>query len=563
MSDPSRGGPNPLFRPFSRARRGKAQGSAGLSRRGLFRVGLLAFISAYAGRVRFAWGRVPRDVFVMALQSDDIISLDPAELFEFTGAEVAANIYDRLLYFDPDDVETLKGGVAESWSLSGDGRVFRFKIRAGIGFQSGNPVTAEDAAYSLQRVVLLNKAPAFIIAQFGLSPENVRDKIRAADPQTLEIETDRAYAPSFLYSCLTAAAASVVDMRLAESHAENSDFGNRWLRTNSAGSGPFSLRAWKPSELIILDRFEGHWRGASVMKSVFIRHIAEPGVQRLLIERGDIDVARNLGPDQVVGMKDKPGLRVRHARKGSLYYLGLNQKNPHLRMPQVRKALKYLVDYDRLAMTILRGTAEIHQTIIPGGYLGALEERPYQWNPEEAKKLLAAAGLGDGIELSVDVRNTRPDLDVAQSLQASFAEAGIRLRILPGDGKQVLTKYRARNHDIFLGRWGPDYQDPHSNAQAFASNPDNSDQGRVKTLAWRNAWEIPELTHLTEAAILERDRARRIADYRDIQRRELEDSPFVVVFQEVDLAVERADVHGFVMGPSFDTVYYRGVVKDQ
>ena len=125
----------------------------------------------------------------------------------------------------------------------------------------------------------------------------------------------------------------------------------------------------------------------------------------------------------------------------------------------------------------------------------------------------------------------------------------------------MLTKYRARHHDIYLGRWGPDYQDPHSNAQAFASNPDNSDAGDVKTLAWRNAWDIPELTRLTDAAIHERDSAARIGDYQAIQRRELDDSAFVILYQEVELAVERADVRGFVLGPSFDTVYYRGVTK--
>jgi len=555
LRDPAPGGPAPRFGA------GSGTGPA-LSRRGLFRLGFLAFLSAQVAPLRLAWGRVPGDVFVMALQCDDIISLDPAELFEFTGAEVAANIYDRFLYFDPADTGTIVGGVAESWSVSGDGRMFRFGIRPGMKFHSGNPVTAEDAAYSLRRVVALDKAPAFILGQFGFSPGNVRDRIRAVNGETVEIETERAFAPSFLFAGLTAAVASVVDKALVESHAENGDFGNNWLRTNSAGSGPFSLQVWKPSELLVLDRSQSYWRGAPAMKTVFIRHIAEPGVQRLLIERGDIDVARNLGPDQVSAMRDRTDLRVRTVRKGSLYYLGLNQKNPNLRDPKVRKALKHLVDYEGLVSTILRGKAEIHQTIVPAGFLGALEEAPYSWDPGEARRLLAEAGLSGGFSLSVDVRNTRPDLDVAQSLQANFAEGKIELRIVQGDGRQVLTKYRARNHDLYLGRWGPDYQDPHSNAQAFASNPDNSDAGRVKTLAWRNAWDIPELTRLTQGAILERDGAKRAADYQEIQRRMLEDSPFVILFQEVDLAVERANLRGFVMGPSFDTVYYGGVAKD-
>ncbi len=504
---------------------------------------------------------VPSDVFVMALEIDDVISLDPAELFEFTGAEIAGNIYDRLLYFDTEQPDKIVGGIARSWDVSDDGLSFRFRLRPGISFQSGNSLAAEDAAYSLQRMIRLGKTPSFILAQFGFTPDNVGERIVAEDSETLVIRTGRVFAPSFLFACLTCACASIIDSKLVQAHEQSGDLGNKWLRTRSAGSGPFGLRVWKPNEIVILDRFENCWRGKSAMQTVFLRHIAEPGVQRLLIERGDIDVARNLGPDQAAGMAGNPGLRPHTVRKDGLYYMGLNQKNEFLRKAEVRQAFRYLVDYDGIANTILRGQAEIHQTIIPAGYLGTLDDRPYSWKLDEAKRLLAAAGLGDGFAVTIDVRNSQPDLDMAQSLQAGFAQAGITLRLIPGDGKQVLTKYRARHHDIYFGRWGSDYRDPHSNAQAFASNPDNSDAAKVKTLAWRNAWEIPELSRLTDEAVGERDPEKRAAIYHEIQRRVLDDSPFVVLFQEVDLAVERRELHGFVMGEGFDTVFYREVTK--
>ncbi len=430
-------------------------------------------------------------------------------------------------------------------------------------FHSGNPVTAEDAAYSLRRVIRLNLAPAFILAQFGFTPENVDSRITAAGPETLVIETDRAYSPAFFYACLTANVASIVDSKLVASHAQGGDDGNEWLRTRSAGSGPFSLRVWKPNEIIILDRFEDYWRGAPAMRTAFIRHIGEPGVQRLLLERGDIDVARNLIPDQVAAIAGRGDVRLRFARKGALYYLALNQKNEFLRRPEVREAVKYLVDYDGIAGTILRGQAALHQTVIPAGYFGVLDERPFVLDSARANEILGAADGQPRAAVTLDVRNTQTDLEIAQSIQATFAAAGIKVEIVPGDGRQVLTKYRARNHDLYYGRWGPDYQDPHSNAQAFASNPDNSDRGEVKTLAWRNAWDIPALTGMTRAAVLERDAEKRARLYQEIQRRVLEDSPFVVLYQEVDMAVERANVRGFVMGPAFDTVSYRGVTKSE
>ena len=96
------------------------------------------------------------------------------------------------------------GGLAESWTVGADGMTYTFKIRDGVKFHSGNPLTAEDAAYSLQRAVKLNKSPGFILTQFGFTNENVDQKIQATDDRTLVIETDDQVAPTFVLYCLTA-----------------------------------------------------------------------------------------------------------------------------------------------------------------------------------------------------------------------------------------------------------------------------------------------------------------------------------------------------------------------
>ena len=86
--------------------------------------------------------------------------------------------------------------AAESWEVSEDGKTITFTMREGVTFQSGNPVRAEDAAFSLQRAVILNKTPAFILSQFGFTPENVEEMIRVEDGKLL-ITTDKKYATSF------------------------------------------------------------------------------------------------------------------------------------------------------------------------------------------------------------------------------------------------------------------------------------------------------------------------------------------------------------------------------
>ena len=279
-----------------------------------------------------AQAATPRDVLVMAFTIDDIISLDPAEIFEFTAAEYAGNTYDRLIGYDHENVSNIYGVAAESWTISDDGKTFTFKMRPGIVFPSGNPMTAEDAAFSLQRAIILDKSPAFILTQFGFTADNVRDKIKAVDDMTLVIETDQAYAPTFVLYCLTATISSIVDKKVVMAHEENGDLGHKWLRTNYAGVGPFKLRAWKPNESLTLDRNDDYWGGAPAMKRVITRHIVEPATQQLLLEKGDIDIARNLGPDQLESLRKNPDIAIQEGVKGAIYYLGLSQKNEALSM---------------------------------------------------------------------------------------------------------------------------------------------------------------------------------------------------------------------------------------
>ena len=504
----------------------------------------------------------PPDVFVQALSIDDIITLDPAEIFEFSGAEYGAQVYDRLITYPVDDVEDIQGHVAESWEVSEDGKTYVFKIRDGITFHSGNPLTAEDVAFSLQRVVKLDKSPAFILTQFGFTPENVDEKIRATGPMEVTVEVDQAYAPTFFLYCLTAGVGSVVDKELVMANEVDGDLGYNWLKLNSAGSGPFVLRSWKPNESLTLDANPDYWKGAPAMTRVITRHIPEAATQQLLIQQGDIDVARNLGPDQVAAMADDPDIVIEGVPKGAIYYLGLNQKNENLAKPEVRKALKYLIPYQELAETVVKGDMVVHQAFLPQGFLGALEDTPYSLDVEQAKALLAEAGLPDGFSVTMDVRSISPVTEMAQAIQAVWAEAGIDLELIPGDGGQTLTKYRARNHDIYIGRWGPDYQDPHTNADTFARNPDNSDDAQSKPLAWRNAWEIPEMTAMADAAVLERDPEARAEMYQEIQRIHQETSPFVIMFQDIETIAERSNVEGTIWGPSFDDNRYWKITKN-
>src|SRR5690606_5709118 len=160
-------------------------------------LGALTCVAAVLGVHAPADAETPPDTLVMAMNIDDNISLDPAEVFEQGGGEVIANIYDRVTVYEPGETE-LSGGVAESWDISDDGHTIILHLRPGQTFHSGNPVTADDVVFSLTRVIKLNKTPTFIFSQFGWTPDDVDQMVTATDDLTVELTIPEKLAPTLV-----------------------------------------------------------------------------------------------------------------------------------------------------------------------------------------------------------------------------------------------------------------------------------------------------------------------------------------------------------------------------
>jgi peptide/nickel transport system substrate-binding protein len=366
------------------------------------------------------------------------------------------------------------------------------------------------------------------------------------------MELDKPYAPTFVLYCLTATVASIVDKKTAMANEKDGDMGYNWLKTRYAGSGPFVMRDWKANEVVVLERNPNYVKPTPLARVIY-RHIKETATQRLLLEKGDIDVARNLSPEELDAASKNQDLKLQSGPKGTVYYIGMNQKNPNLAKPEVRQALKYLVNYGAMADTLMKNKAKVHQAFLPEGFLGAVNDNPYKLDVAKAKELLAKAGLSNGFNITMDTRNTPEITGLAQAIQNTFGQAGVKLEIIPGDGKQTLTKYRARQHDLYIGEWGADYQDPNTNADTFAANDDNSDNAKAKPLAWRNSWDPGPLTAKTRGAVLEANAEKRAQTYQDLQKAVLDDGPFIIMFQKIEVMGQRKNVDGVIIGPSFDT----------
>ncbi|HEX4572600.1 MAG TPA: ABC transporter substrate-binding protein [Dongiaceae bacterium] len=522
---------------------------------------------AVPAAVPAAHAATPKNTLIQASHIDDIITLDPAEMYELSTYEVNGNVYENLVAINPHNTGEILHKAAESWSVSDDGKTYTFKLRPGMKFQSGNPVTAADVVYSFQRLTALNKAPAFLIQDnFGITPDNMKDTLQAVDPLTFKMTVDKAYAPSFVINVLCATNFAIVDSQLLKSKEAKqadgtNDWGNGWLKTNSAGSGPFMITQWKPNEVITMEANPNWYGPKPKLKRVVWRHIAEESSQRLLLESGDVDIARNLSADQLDGLRAKGGFVTTATAQNTNLYAGLNTKNQYLSNPKVREAIRYLVDYDGLEKTALREGWIINQTFLPNGVLGFVDSRPYKLDIAKAKALLTEAGYPNGFPLTVNVASTEQSrMDIAQSLQSTFAKVGIQLKILASDQKTVITTYRARKHDIALLTWGVDYFDPNTN-MSFVVNTDNSDKPASKPLAWRNGWMDEAFNKQAAELKMERDTDKRMAGYQAMIKEWQPISPFAMMYQQNWVAALSPKVKNFFIGPSNEMTQYLTVSK--
>ena len=505
----------------------------------------------------------PANMLVVADRIDDIKTLDPAESFEFSGSDISRNVYEKLVNFNPFDLDAGFGPqLAESWTLSEDGKTITFTMARGHYFASGREVTAKDAEFSLRRAVLLNKTPSFILTQFGFAPDNIEKTIVAPDDRTLILTLDKTYALSFVLNCLTSTIGGIVDREAVMTNAADGDMGNAWLRTNTAGSGPYTVVDWKPNESVLMALNPNYGGSEPAMKRVIVQHIQESATQRLLLERGDVDVARNLSPEDVAGVRTAGGIKINDEMRGRMMYWAANQKNPMLADPQVIAALKWAVDYDGMADSFLKGQYTPHQAFLPKTFLGALEERPYSLDMDKARTAMAASDHPGCGPIRISVRDAQDRLDIAQSLQNTWGRLGCEVELIVGTGAQTLDRYRAREHDIYIGTWGPDYPDPNTNAGTFAYNPDNSDAaGATGLLAWRNAWSIPDMSEATLAALVENDTQTRARIYRDLQREHQRVGPFGIMFQMIQQSAMRENVQNFFVGGAITAISYWPVTK--
>jgi peptide/nickel transport system substrate-binding protein len=474
---------------------------------------------------------------------NDMLSLDPAVTYEFGGILTVHNVYQTLVQFVGSDLTTVKPSLADSWETkdAGDHWEMTFKLHPGNKFASGNPITVDDVVYSFNRVIPINGPPSFLFSAVGgLTP----DSVKAVDSETVQINLPKTASPAAFLSVLTNSIGGIVDSKVVKTHETGGDFGSGWLLDHSAGSGPYVVDHWTKDVEVLLTANPNYGGTKPALTSILIKNVPESSNQLTELQKGDADIAQNLTPEQLATLSGDAA-----AIKGDnlqLFYVGMNVAVEPLDKVEVREALRMAVDYDGIINDLLSGNGKKVQTIIPAGFFGFNDDAPFQQDVDGAKALLQKAGVSDvNLEMLVP-EGAGPGgvafADLAAKLQSDWAQIGVTVTLKQETIAELLNSYRAQKGQLVLIYWGPDFADPDTNVAPFT-------EFKLKSIAWRNSWDDPDIAAKAEAAALMTDQAEREAAYKEITEYVLHNGAYVILYQPSALFGIRSNVQGFAWSP--------------
>ena len=501
----------------------------------------------------------PRDALVMAWNLDALITFDPAQIGEVNGNDIVSNVCDSLVKFDPKDVSKILPSAAESWTVSPDGLTITFTLRPDLKFPGGRTATAEDVAWSMHRFVLLGFGNAANLTQWGFTKDAITDQIKADGDRKLVIKLAKAYPADLILSAAFANndASMILDKQVGEKNAKvvdgKSDYANAFFKTGPACVGPYRITKWDSNDVVILERNDNYWGTKPFSRRVIVRHVPESGAERLLLEQGDIDVARLLKTEDLEAMARNKDITIVQTEMHGFQYLAFNGNDPILGNPKVREAFRYLIDYDGLGKTILQYQGVPRASLVPEGAFGALDKKagqPFSLDLAKARALITEAGYPDGFtkKMILSANNISPT--IAQHVASNAAKIGIKVELEQMADAQLFTRGRAREFQIQLVGWGAGYPDADSMISRHAVNPDNRPESKLAQYpSWRTAWQSTEINEKAEAARMERDPAKRTAMYHEIQEYMLHNGPMAYINQTVRPIAIRGAVKGFEISP--------------
>jgi peptide/nickel transport system substrate-binding protein len=414
----------------------------------------------YACLLVFALGTATpvRAVDLRIGRSNEPSSIDPQ--FSRTGNNLmtAQDLFDRLVENDAN-LQT-KPGLAVSWKAVNP-TTWEVKLRDGVKFHDGSPLTADDVLYSLKRAGEIKNSPApFSGAVGGIA------SMKAVDAHTLRFET-RTPNPEFIEQI---GRVYVVSKKATEGK-QSADFNSPAV---AVGTGPYRFKQWVPGDRLVMMRNDAYWGRKPAFDTVTVRFMTNDAARVAALQSGTVDLIDSVPPADVKPLKATSGVHLFSTPSARIIYLALDSSrdptpfvvgangqplNPNpLRNPKVRLALSKLINRPLIIDRILDGAASPAGQLVPEGIIGyAPDLLPAKYDPDGAKALLAEAGYKDGFGITLHTSNDRfhGDKDIAQAIGQMFARGGLKVNGVVGQPYNVYaTAATKREFSAFIFSFG-------------------------------------------------------------------------------------------------------------
>jgi len=403
----------------------------------------------------FLWNSGVRATELRVGLAADVTSMDPHFLNLQPNANIAWHVFDALTHVDPD--ARLIPGLAVSWRAI-DPLTWEFRLRRGVKFHDGSELTAEDVVFSIERTL---KVPN---GQFRTFTRRIVAK-EIVDAYTLRLKTATAYAmvPYDLDSVF------IVSKKVAQgATASDFDSGRAMI-----GTGPFRFVHFARGDRVELARNDSYWGGKAAWEKVTLRIVPTDPSRLAGLLSGELDAIEQIPTADLPSLRRNPKLRIARKVSWRTIFFHLDQYRDHppgltdtsgkplpsnpFRDRRVREAFSRAINRQAIAERLMDGAALPASNLVSPPVFGhAPDLKPTDYDPEGARRLLAAAGYPDGFAMTLAAPNNRyvNDEQIAQTVAQMLARTGIRARVEALPMNTYLTKGRKGDFAFALLGWG-------------------------------------------------------------------------------------------------------------
>lgn len=509
-------------------------------------------LAAWAGLAPVRASAAAPDTAVIGLVAEPV-TFDPPQVTDLNTTRVVRRIYEGLTDFVYGTYE-IAPGLAESWDISDDGKVYTFHLRKGVKFHDGAPFDAAAVKYSMERQINPDH-PAHSTGKYPFAKNylgNV-DAIDVVDSHTVRFTLKEPMAPFLQY--LTHQSIRIVSPKALQEWGAD-------ITTHPAGTGPYKLQEWQPGVKTVLAANEDYWRGAPSIKTLIYVPIVEAQARLSAITTGEIDLTYDVPTESLNALRSDPNVVVLEGLSAHVWYVTLNVRldDPPLSNKLVRQALNYAVDKESIVKNILQGTGVVaYSPLSPvyGEYHNENVAR-YPYDPAKAKALLAEAGYPDGFSCKFMVPESgsgmQSPVEMATYIQANLAAVGVDCEIQTMEWGTYLAEFR-NSPQMAEMSWNSTIGDPdYVLYRLFHSS--------AFPPAWNAGWyQNDKADELLAAARTETDPKLRLKYYREAQEIIVADAPWIFVDHGSQIVVHNKRLKDFLLSPNFDFMLERASLQ--